>query len=88
MVDVVANSMSSNVPIEELNPFNEEMYYHEECQIEDWENQWEVENCRNDSLDLDQSNPVVRSFLLDWVKETVEEYGFDGIRIDDAIMLP
>jgi alpha-amylase len=31
---------------------------------------------------LDQSNSYVRQYLKDWIKNLVNTYGFDGIRID------
>ena len=42
-----------------------------------------MEVCRLANLpDLDQSNGFVHSTLTKWVHDTVQEYGFDGIRID------
>ena len=32
--------------------------------------------------DLNQDNSYVRGYLKDWVKNLVNTYGFDGIRID------
>lgn len=47
-----------------------------------WGNQSEVENCRYDDLpDLNQDNQYVREQLKDWIKNLVQTYGFDGIRI-------
>lgn len=49
----------------------------------------QVEVCRLAYLpDLDQSNPFVRSTLLKWIKDTVQTYGFDGIRIDTVPEVP
>ena len=41
-----------------------------------------------DLPDLDQNNDYVRGYLKDWVKGIVEEYGFDGIRIDTIPEVP
>ena len=54
MVDVVANHIGyvptdKKTKIEDFSgvwPFHDESYYHDNCQITDWENQWQLENCR------------------------------------------
>ena len=67
----------------QINPFNSSSYYHSKCQIEDYNDQDEVENCRLANLpDLDQDNSYVRSTLLSWIKSLQAEYDFDGYRID------
>lgn len=38
--------------------------------------------------DLNQSNDWVRGYLKDWVKNLVNTYGFDGIRIDTIPEVP
>ena len=89
MVDVVANhSAPIGDDFGQLYPLNQSSHYHNNCDI-DWNNQWSVENCRLAGLpDLDQSNDYVRGYLKDWVKGIVEEYGFDGIRIDTIPEVP
>lgn len=48
-----------------------------------------MEVCRLSNLpDLDQSNSFVRSTLKRWVHDTVQTYGFDGIRIDSVPEVP
>ena len=43
----------------------------------------QVEFCRLAGLpDLDQENSYVANTLTAWIQNTVETYGFDGIRID------
>ena len=84
MVDVVANHVA---PIEhdygQIYPLNRPEHYHSDCDINDWNNQWQVENCRLARLpDLDQGNSYVRQYLKDWIKNLVSKFGFDGIRID------
>lgn len=85
MLDVVGNHVAPvNEDYSQINPFNASSHYHYPiCQIEDWSNQQEVENCRLSNLpDLDQNNPYVRSTMLDWVGSLKKDYGFDGLRVD------
>ena len=87
MVDVVANHAGyldeMDKGFEGIKPFNKEEYYHEDCEITDWSNRWQMENCRLAGLpDLDQNHDFVRSKLKEWVKWLVYTYEFDGIRID------
>lgn len=82
MVDVVANHMGI-APFDQLYPFNESIYYHPFCNIDDWNNQTQVIYCWLDALpDLDQSNSYVRSTLLAWIQDLVTKYDVDGLRID------
>eukprot|EP01023_Acetabularia_acetabulum_P001408 TRINITY_DN1053_c0_g1_i6.p1 TRINITY_DN1053_c0_g1~~TRINITY_DN1053_c0_g1_i6.p1 ORF type:complete len:1057 (-),score=168.34 TRINITY_DN1053_c0_g1_i6:183-3257(-) len=54
-----------------------------ECSISDWDDAYQLVNCRVAGLpDLNQTEPAVRKFLLDWVSDTVTKYNFDAIRID------
>jgi alpha-amylase len=84
MVDVVANhSAPIGDDFSKIYPLNHAEHYHSDCDINDWNNQWQVENCRLAGLpDLNQSNSYVRGYLKDWVKKLVQTYKFDGIRID------
>ena len=84
MVDVVANHVGCvGTDFSQIYPFNQPDHYHDECYIEDWGNQWQVEHCRLACLpDLAQENDFVRSYLKKWIHDLVETYGFDGIRID------
>jgi alpha-amylase len=90
MVDVVANHVG---PVEHdyssIYPFNRPEHYHSDCDINDWGNQWQVENCRLARLpDLDQGNSYVRQYLKDWIKNLVQKFNFDGIRIDTIPEVP
>ena len=90
MVDVVANHVG---PVEfdysKIYPFNQASHYHADCNINDWGNQWQVENCRLARLpDLDQGNSYVRNYLKTWIKDLVQKYNFDGIRIDTIPEVP
>jgi len=84
MVDVVANHVGPiGTDYSKIYPLNKEEHYHTVCQINDWNDQAQVEYCRLADLpDLDQDEPYVRSYLKNWVKNLVEQYNFDGIRID------
>lgn len=100
MVDVVANhmgyppgcpgcSMSQETNFGGLSPFNHGEHYHNYCDINNWGDQNEVENCRLAQLpDLNQQNSYVRSTLKNWISNLVKEYGFDGIRIDTIPEVP
>lgn len=89
MVDVVANHCGPvGNDFSQLYPFNNASDFHNTCDI-NWNDQSSVENCRLAGLpDLNQSNSYVRQYLKDWVKGIVQEYGFDGIRIDTVPEVP
>ena len=67
MVDVVANHVGPiGTDYSKITPFNSAEHYHDKCDITDWGNQWQVENCRLCDLpDLKQEN--------DWVTEKLVE---------------
>lgn len=58
MVDVVVNHVApEGFDFSRINPFNSAEHYHDKCDISDWDNQWQVENCRlSDLPDLNQEN--------------------------------
>eukprot|EP00029_Vermamoeba_vermiformis_P005603 TRINITY_DN1998_c0_g1_i1.p1 TRINITY_DN1998_c0_g1~~TRINITY_DN1998_c0_g1_i1.p1 ORF type:complete len:471 (-),score=85.46 TRINITY_DN1998_c0_g1_i1:52-1464(-) len=90
MVDVVGNHVGPvNYDYSSIVPFNQPAYYHDcsncpsGCQIQDFNNQAQVELCRLSGLpDLNQTNPIVASFLYNWISNMVNQYKFDGLRID------
>ena len=90
MVDVVANHVAPvGTDYSRINPFNRPEHYHDVCQIVDWNNQWQVENCRLCDLpDLKQENEWVANTLYQWIHDVVQEYDFDGIRIDTIMEVP
>ena len=90
MCDVVANHVGPvGFDFGQIDPFNSAEHYHDSCQITDWNNQWMVENCRLCDLpDLKQENDFVTQKLCDWVKWLVQEYNFDGLRIDTIPEVP
>ena len=84
MVDVVANhcaAIQDNFQL--ITPFNLPEHYHADCELVDNYNQTQREVCRLSGLaDLDQRHPFVKSYLSQWIKDTVQTFNFDGIRID------
>jgi len=90
MVDVVANHVAPiGEDFSQIYPLNRAEHYHSTCQIQNWSNQSEVENCRLADLpDLNQGNSYVRQYLKDWIKNLVSTYKFDGIRIDTIPEVP
>ena len=72
------------------SPFDSEAAFHARCQIEDWSNQQQVEQCRLADLpDIKQEDAGIRRFLKDWARNaTGGTYGLvgtgvvaDGLRI-------
>jgi alpha-amylase len=56
----------------QIYPFNHREHYHNDCDIKNWSDQNQVENCRLAGLpDLSQENSYVRGYLKDWIKKTV-----------------
>ena len=90
MVDVVANHVGPvGTDYSKINPFNSAEHYHDKCDITDWNNQWQVENCRLADLpDLKQENEWVTEKLVEWIHDLVEKYNIDGIRIDTIMEIP
>lgn len=91
MVDVVANHVAPipNDDWSQIHPFNSADHYHPNCAINDFGNQWQVENCRLAGLpDLKQENNWVRDQLKSWISKLVKDFGFDGIRIDTIPEVP
>ena len=62
MVDVVANHAAPiGMDFSQIYPLNHQEHYHDYCEIQDWNNQWQVENCRLADLpDLKHENDYVR----------------------------
>ena len=90
MVDVVANHVGPvGTDYSRINPFNRAEHYHDWCDINNWGNQWEVENCRLCGLpDLKQENDWVTQKLVEWIHDLVQKYDLDGIRIDTIMEVP
>ncbi|KAK5631468.1 hypothetical protein RRF57_007182 [Xylaria bambusicola] len=83
MVDVVANHMGmANIADNKPEPLNQQSSYHPACDI-DYNNQTSVEDCQIAGLpDVNTESPEIQSLYQDWIKYLVNEYSFDGVRID------
>ena len=95
ILDAVPNHMAGDLDISTFKPFNQEGHYHAEkppninCSAWDPYNATVVENCRIWGMpDLNQENAYVNKTLLDWLANTIKEYGFDGIRYADVPNVP
>ena len=91
ILDAVPNHMAGDVPIESLIPFNKNEYFHDDCgSIDDSDKtQEQKENCPIYGMpDLKQENEFVNKTLLSWIKDTIEEYDFDGVRYADVANIP
>lgn len=90
MVDVVGNHVGPvGFDFSKVTPFNSPDHYHDQCDITDWNNQWQVENCRLCDLpDLKQENDWVTEKLVEWIGDLVRKYNIDGIRIDTILEVP
>lgn len=91
MVDVVANHVAPiGDDFGQINPYNSADHYHSDCDITDWNDQGNVEYCRLADLpDLNQDgNNWVRDQLKSWVYNLVNDYDFDGLRIDTIPEVP
>lgn len=99
MVDVVINDMAQAIdgPMPDqtidysvLQPFNDEKYYHEYCNITDFDNDQIAQDCwlgggTNVALpDLDTESQEVTDMIGTWIKGLVANYSIDGLRIDAA----
>ena len=90
MVDVVLNHVGLvGVDYSRIYPFNSPEHYHNVCQITNWNNQWQIENCRlSDLPDLKHENKWVEKTLLEWIQNLVKKYNIDGLRIDTVLEVP
>ena len=90
MVDVVVNHVVLfGVDYSKIYPFNSKEHYHNVCQITNWNNQWQIENCRLSNLpDLNHENKWVEQKLLQWIHDLINKYNIDGLRIDTVIEVP
>ncbi|KAK3693389.1 alpha-amylase-like protein [Podospora appendiculata] len=97
MVDVVVNNMAAAfnntqpppVNYSAFNPFNDAKYFHKYCNVTDWENPVNYQDCwlypyGVALADLDTESPTVVQMMGSWIKELVANYSIDGLRIDAA----
>lgn len=72
-----------------LQPFSDEYKYHPYCQISDYANQTQVEQCwlGDQTLplaDLDTEDAYVVKTMNEWIGGLVGAFSADGLRIDTA----
>ncbi|KAL3459520.1 glycoside hydrolase superfamily [Aspergillus heterothallicus] len=94
MLDVVPNHMGypgpgASTDFSGFTPFNSASYFHSYCAINDYDDQWQVENCYLGSdvvslTDVNTQSSEVRAIYYDWIEEIVANYSVDGLRIDTA----
>lgn len=98
MVDVVINDMAQaidgsmpdqDIDYSQLNPFNDEKYYHDYCNITDYDNDQIAQDCwlgvTNVALpDLATESQEVVDMIGTWIRGLVANYSIDGLRIDAA----
>lgn len=92
MVDVVANHMGyagpgNSVDHSVFNPFNKQEYFHPYCEITNYDDQSNVEDCwLGDTIvslpDLNTTRSDVEDIWYSWVRALVSNYSVDGLRID------
>lgn len=83
MIDVVVNHMGfGTMTINKPTPLNEASSYHPQCRI-DYSNQNSIEVCQVAGLpDINTRLSSIRTMFQDWIRYFVQEYQFDGIRLD------
>ncbi|KAL2808321.1 glycoside hydrolase superfamily [Aspergillus granulosus] len=94
MLDVVPNHMGyagpgASTDFSTFTPFNSASYFHSYCEIDDYNDQWKVENCYLGSdvvslTDVNTQSAEVRGIWYDWIEDIVANYSVDGLRIDTA----
>ena len=94
ILDAVPNHMAGDLDISTFIPFNKTEHYHIDipglnCSEWDNSNQTFVENCPIYGMpDLKQENNYVKDTLINWLKTTLNDYGFDGVRYADVPNVP
>lgn len=83
MADVVPNHMGAgDISTYRPEPLNQQSSYHSKCDI-NYNDQNSIENCWIAGLpDVKTSDSTVRGVLYEWISWLVDEYGFDGLRLD------
>lgn len=97
LVDVVVNNMvqkfNNTIPppvdYSEFNPFNNEDYFHPYCNVTEWTNVTNYQDCwlypyGVALADLKTEEDEVVDMFSTWIKELVSNYSIDGLRIDAA----
>ncbi|KAI3394402.1 hypothetical protein diail_2814 [Diaporthe ilicicola] len=95
MFDIVVNHMFSpglqnSTDYSIFTPFNSSKYFHRPC-VMDNSNETSVEVCQLKDTqttatftlpDVKTEDPVVRDMFQDWIRDTVDKYSVDGLRLD------
>lgn len=97
MVDVVINDMAQaidgkmpqTIDYSKLQPFNDQKFYHPYCNITNYDNSTNAQDCwlGVDSValaDLDTESNDVVDMIGKWINQLVANYSIDGVRIDAA----
>lgn len=86
LLDIIANQAGYSFP-SSAPPYKG--WFHTNGDIQDWENQWWVENGSLCGLpDFAQENPAVSSFLISTYQTWAERLNLDGFRIDTVKHVP
>jgi len=88
MVDLVHNHVAPvGTAYGLVNPFNSSDHYHPVCQVNNYQCETqEILHCRLADLpDLNQDNPYVTQQLLAYTQWLLNEFQFDGIRMDTVM---
>lgn len=89
MVDVVANHMGEgDISSYGPEPLNSDAGYHSKCKV-DYDDQNSIENCWVADLpDVNTESDEIQNVFNKWIKWLVNEYDFDGVRIDTVKHVP
>ena len=79
----------TKIDYSQINPYNQPDYYHPFCNITDFNNVTNYQNCWFGTAqillpDLDTTNQAVINLTQAWISGLVSNYTFDGLRIDAA----
>lgn len=91
MLDVVANHTGDFRPhgSSAKAPFDRDDWYNNNGDVQDYSNQYQVENYDVAGLDdLNQGNPAVAAELKNWIQWLIRETGVDGLRVDTVKHVP
>ncbi|KAJ5158950.1 Alpha-amylase [Penicillium coprophilum] len=98
MMDTVINNMAyitngsdpaTHIDYSTLTPFNNADYFHPYCNITDWNDMKDAQECQtgDDTVplpDLFTEHEDVQQLLIKWAKNAIKTYSIDGLRIDAA----
>lgn len=98
MVDVVINDMAyatngadpaTSIDYSALVPFNDQRYYHRWCEITDFDDYTNAQDCwlgdEQVALpDLNTESQEVSDMINDWAVNLIADYTIDGFRVDAA----